>query len=436
MRLPWPFRRKPEERYSFGSDGWAVGGYLGTGGMGAVPAHMAESLSAVVACVSLISDSLASLPASLLVDTEAGQQPAPQTSPAWRVLQRPNAYQSWPAWMAWNAASILLRGNSLSKIEVDARGAVSGLVPVNWSWCLPSVIGSVGGSPRLAYDIVQRSPESDALGLSGRLLDVDVLHVRARSDAGLIGRSVLSRAAAPVREGLEISQLATSTWRNGMRPSGVVTAPAYLTPEQRKQKDNWIADYSSAINAGRIPLLEGGWKFEAMALSSVDQEFLASRRFSVEDVCRLFNVPAPLIQLPERSVPADLSQYSTLLVQQCLRPMCELIEDEFDHAILPPGMHLELDTDGLERGSFSATVSALAALKQSGCLSANDVRQALGWSPVPGGDALQQSGAPNWPADAAGLPSLSPKPGPTGDGNLPMPGTHKGQGRGNGAAHA
>ena len=126
---------------------WAGGGYA------AVPVHMAESLSAVTACVGLIADSIASLPASLVVDTPQGCQPAPPTSPAWRVLRRPNAYQSWPSLMQWTCASVLMNGNAVLRADYDARGAVTGLTPVPWSWVLPSVIASTGGA-RLVYDVV------------------------------------------------------------------------------------------------------------------------------------------------------------------------------------------------------------------------------------------------------------------------------------------
>jgi len=368
-----------------------------------------------------------------VVDTPNGTTDAPASAAAWRILRRPNEWQSWPAWMAWNVASILLRGNSLSRIDLDQRGAVTGLTPIAWAWVMPAVVAG----PKLIFDVTMRTPESDAWGLSGtRLLSDEVLHIRARSDSGLIGRSVLSRAAGAVAEGIEIAATASGLWRNGMRPSGVLTAPSYLTPEQRNRKNEWVSEYASSVNAGRVPLLEGGWKFEPTSLNSVDAEFLASRRFSVEEIARLFCVPAPLIQLPENSTPADMATFSVLLTQFALQPLITLITDEFDHSVLPSGQHLVIDADGLARGSFASSVSAIVALVQSGVITPNDGRTALGWPEIEGGDVLRPTGAPSWPADATGLPSMGPKPGPRPPDGLPAPGTHQNQGRGNGAAHA
>lgn len=422
------FRRQPEQRLS--TIGWGIGS--GLYGHGGPSPHLAESLSAVLACVELISGSISSLPASLTIDTPEGRAPAPPTAAAWRILTRPNDWQSWPAFMQWAAASILLRGNAVSRIDADARGAVQGLTPIPWPWLSPQVITGAAGA-RLVYDVVSSTSEARLLNLPQRLLDSDVLHVRSRSDNGIIGRSVLSRAAAPIREALEIQTLAEANWRNGMRPSSLLIAPQYLNDPQRKRKQEWIEEYSGAINAGRVPLLEGGWKLEKFALSSVDAEFLATRQHSVGEICRMFNVPEHLLMPGNRAI-ADLAPFITAFAQLALAPIVGAIEAEFDHSVLPAGMHLAIDLAGLMRGSFSASTSALAALVQSGIITPNDARESLGWSPHPDGNALARGNAPSWPADGTGMPSPSPKPGPTGD-MPPEPGTNQNQGsggRGNG----
>lgn len=239
---------------------------------------------------------------------------------------------------------------------------------------------------------------------------------------------MLSRAAGVVHEGLEIARLAESNWRNGMRPSGVLTAPAYLTDTQRKRKDAWVDDFSGAVNAGKVPLLEGGWDFKRMQISSVDAEFLGSRTHSVAEICRLFAIPEILLQVGTRA-PADLAPYLSAFASQALAPLVASIEAEFDHALLPPGLHLQLDMGGLMRGSWSAVVAGACAAVQSGVMTPNDARRAMSLPALEGGDVLGQGKAPSWPADGVGLPHLGPSPGPRGDGP-PEPGTHENGGSG------
>ena len=410
------------------SDGWgAVSVGLGATqtAHGPVPAWLSESLSAVTACLEITTASIASLPASIVADAEDGRQAAQDTLPAVKLISRPNMRQSWPSFCMQVVADLQMQGNSVSWIKKDARGAVVSLTPIPWTWLSPQVVG-VGAHSRLVFDLVTSTPETQLLGLPPRLLDTEVLHIKARSDNGLIGRSVLARAAGVVRESLEMSKVAEKTWRNGMRPSGYLSSPSYLTDEQRKLAKASLLDYSGALNAGKVPLLEGGWSFKQASLNSADAEFLSSRQFGVAEICRLFRVPEPLIQLGDR-LPADLSPYLAAFAQLTLAPIVSAIEAEFDQTVLPAGYHLLIDMGGLLRGNYSAVAAANCAQVQSGIMTANEARSAVGLSSHADGDALRTGSAPNWPADAPGMPSLAPKPGHTGDG-LPAPGTHQNEG--------
>jgi phage portal protein BeeE len=144
--------------------------------------------------------------------------------------------------------------------------------------------------------------------------------------------------------------------------------------------------------------------------------------FSVSEVCRLFCVPEPLLQIGQR-LPSDMSTYVTTFAIQALAPLVNAIEAEFDHSVLPAGMHLALDMSGLLRGNYSAVVAALATATQSGITTPNDARRALGLPPLEGGDVLRLGSAPSWPADRPGMPALHPSPGPGGD--LPNLGTNQ-----------
>jgi HK97 family phage portal protein len=394
--------------------------------LGEIYAHggvAADRLATVASCVRLISGAMSSMPPLLVTDGDAGQEPAPATATAWNLLRRPAQRHSWPAWMAWVARSLLLDGNAVLWLQTDGRGAITSLTPIPWSWLSPQMVGR-----RLVYDVWNRHPEAQIIGLPDRLVEDEVLHIRGQSDAGLIGQSILSRARGPIREGAEIERLAEANWRNGLRPSAVFTAPNYLPDNQRTRAKQNIEDYTGSINAGRTPLIEGGWSLQTLSLSSVDAEFLASRQWNTTQICALFGVPELLLHIGQR-LPSDMAPFITQFAQLALAPLASAIESEFSYTVLPDGMRLRIDLDGLMRGSFSAVVAGLAALTQSGIITPNDARAELDWPPHPDGDALQRNGAPDWPADGAGMPALHPSPGPTGD-MPPMPGTNEGEGAG------
>jgi HK97 family phage portal protein len=266
-----------------------------------------------------------------------------------------------------------------------------------------------------------------------RYLQDEVLHVRLHSRDGLLGQSVLA-ASGPMAELREIETLARSMWANGLRPSAVLTAPTYLTPEQRKRKTEWIDEFSGAINSGRVPLIEGGWELKPMSVNSADAEFLETRKLNIAEIARAFAVPEALVQTAGREL-SDTSPHITQFAALCLQPLVTTFQTEFDAAVLPQGQHLEIDLTSLLRSDFSKSTAALAALVAGGIVTVNEARGELQWPPLPGGDALRLGNPPNWPPDFLGGDHLGASPGPTGA-EPPAPNTHGGAGRrGNGKAN-
>lgn len=414
----------PEARSTRLSDGWGamVSGQVGGSGVAA------DNLSAILAVCELVSSAVAALPASIVMDSPSGRVPAPRGTPANRILEMPNALHSWPELMQFVVASVLIHGNALCVIGTDGRGAPSSLIPAPWPWVSPLIIPGAGGPPRLVFDIGTAStPEARLLGLPGRILDSEAAHFRARSDNGVIGRSIIERCAAVCREGQALGTAAEAVWRNGIRPSSIFTVPTVLTEPKRTEAQLMMARFTGAVNAGKSPLLEGGWDYKQVGMSSVDAEFLQTRRLNVEEIARVFRVPCGLIQ-PGQGV----QPYEAMMAafgQLCLAPLVAVIEAEFSAAVLPYGQYLQLDLSGMLRGSYSAMMGANSVAVQAGILTSNDARRAAGLPALPDGDALRVGAAPSFPADAAGVPSLAPKPGP-GAGPLGTPGTNAGDGSG------
>jgi HK97 family phage portal protein len=422
-------RPAPEARFTVPwGDGWGGAMALGNG-RAAGTLNPAERLGAVLSCIELITGAIASLPPSITADDGAGGQvAAPPTATAWALLRRPNRWQSWPAFMACMASSVLTQGNALAYMQRDGRGAVTALVWVPWPWVTLQVIQGAAGAPRLVYDLLRSTPETLLLGLpGGRMLDSDILHVRGRSDEGIIGRSVLSRAAGVVQEATEVAATSEALFRNGMSMSGFVeTGGVVLTDPQRDRFKASLQEFRGSAAAGKTMLLEGPFKYTALSVTPADAELLATRAFTVGEIARLFCVPEPLLLTAQRAVP-DLAPFLAAFATLALSPLVNALEAEFADAVLPRGMNLQLDMAGLMRGSFSGQVAAFATATQSGITTPNDARRGLGLPAHADGDLLRPAGVPSFPADAAGVPSLAPKPGHTGDG-LPATGTHQNAG--------
>lgn len=253
---------------------------------GPVNASTAQSVSAVYACVSAISETVASLPL-ILYRRKTDDRERATDHPLYRVLHdQANPQQTALELRELMQAQALIRGNAYARIVTGWDGQVREL------WPLP-VDTQVLRLPdhKLAYEY------SDRDGKRHRLLEHEVLHLRHRlGDDGVLGVSPITAAREVVQLALAERDHGNAVFTNGTRLSGVLKFPGVLKADQRQiLKDSWNTQYAGGGNAGKVPVLEGGMDFEAVSMTLEDAEWIAARQFSVEEVCRLFRVPPTIV---------------------------------------------------------------------------------------------------------------------------------------------
>ena len=345
-------------------------------------ARAAENLSGVIACVNAISSALASVPARIYRTTDAGRVELPRHPVARLIQVGPSPQLTWPDWIEQTLAGALLHGNAISVIETDGAGQVVGLTPIPWGFCQPSLTPA----GRIAYDVTAFAGPWGGAGTARRYLDDEVLHLRDRSDDGWIGRSRLSRAPEVLGAALGLQTYTGAVWRNDATPSGAITHPGKLGNEGR----SYLAEAFNSVhqgpsNARRIAVLDEGMKFEPFSASPGDIEALESRRFTVAELCRLFQVPPPIVQAYENNTFTNAETASKWFAQLSLVPWARKLEAVFAKTLFAdePGVHLEIDLSGLMRGDYAARWASYATAIQNRILTPREIREVEGWNPTP-----------------------------------------------------
>ncbi len=373
-------RREPEARAasasSLGYDAAFAAGPTAAGHL--VTARIAENLSTVLACVGAVSSVTASLPAYCYRRDGKGRVEVPE-HPVSRLLRRPNATQTWPDWVEWTLAQVLLQGNALSIIDYDGAGRPIALRPVPWGNVMPVLLANGA----LAYDVVAFQAPWGGIGKSTRYLAGEVFHLRDRSDDGLLGRSRLSRAPEVLGNALGLQEWTGAMWRNAATPSGALRFPGRVADDQLKALRGRLSqDMTGTHNARKFLLLTDGAEWQSISMSPEDAEVLASRRFSVEELCRLYQVPPPIVQDYTHNTFTNAQQAALWFAQFTLGPWVRKIEAEFSRSVFTdPAMMLEIDLSGLMRGDYSARWAAHAIAVQNDILDRNEVREIEGWNP-------------------------------------------------------
>jgi len=349
----------------------------GIGYYAGVNARGAENLSAVLACVNVISEALAHIPA-LVYRREGTARIEDELHPLNRLVRGGvNPRMTWPDFISHLVASALLTGNGLAEIVRSGNGRLSGLSYIPWGMVTVSELSS----GKLAYDI------GDGKGRVRRLLEGEVIHLRDRTDDGYIGRSRLSRAAESV-EGVNLANRhAREFLKHGASPSGVLETPGTLTAEQKSfLRTQFDERHAGASNAGRALLLDGGLTWKAAQMSPEDAELLETRKFGTEEICRLYQVPPPLVQDYSHNTFTNSETAGRWFAMFCLASWARKIEAEFSRSVFPTGgpFELELDLNGFLRGDPKTRWDAHAIALTNNVLDADEVRQVEGWNPRQG----------------------------------------------------
>jgi HK97 family phage portal protein len=343
-------------------------GYFGT-----LSARAAENLSTVLACTTAISSALAYVPALIYRRDGDGNRIEALSHPVARCSRAGvNDQQTWPDWLEHVVASALLSGNGLAEI---VRGDSGQLIGFRWiPWGNVSVAYLASG--RLAYDV------NDGRGSARRLLQHEVLHLRDRTDDGLVGRSRLSRAADTVAGVAASNTYAKAFLENGARPGGILTFDGTLGQEQvERLKQRMTDSHGGPRRAGGTLVLERGLTWQAAQISPEDAELLETRKFGVEEICRLFQVPPPLVQDYSHNTFTNSETAGRWFAQFTLAPWARKIEAEFARSVLAPGYELELDLSGFLRGDPQTRWAAHKIALEMNVLDPDEVRHVEGWNP-------------------------------------------------------
>lgn len=365
------FERRAEEP-SWAALAPGVGYYAGLSARGA------ENLSTVLACVNAISTALAYVPALTYRRDGTGNRIEVPEHPMARITREgANPQMSWPDFVEHLISSTILTGNGLAVVLRGDRGELTGFRYVPWG----NVTVAELSSGRLAYDV------SDGRGQGRRYLEGEVIHLRDRTDDGKIGRSRLSRAAETVSTVQAAQTHASSFLKKGASPSGVIEAPQTLSLDARQMLRTAFEDrHAGASKAGGTLILDGGMKWSAAQISPEDAELLETRKFGVVELCRLFQVPPPIVQAYENNTFTNAAQAGLWFATFCLAPWARKIEAEFARSVFPLGAmyELELDLSGFLRGDPETRWNAHKIAIETQVLDPDEVRQIEGWNPRKG----------------------------------------------------
>lgn len=348
-----------------------------------VTVDSALQLATAWACIRLIAQTWGTLPVEVKIwDGKASS--ATRDHPLYGLLHdAPNADMTAPEF--WSAMGVCLMtwGNAYAEID-RIMGRVVAITPLN-----PGLMQSTRGP---SGEIVYRY--SDPRGRRD-IPEEDVLHIKGLSMDGLTGMSPISQARHSLGLAIAADETAGKLFANGLRTPGYLAAKDYLTEKQRADARVMLDKYRGAENAGKWPLLEGGWEFKTLIMPPQEAELLATRGFSVEEICRWYGVPPFMVGHTAKSTSwgTGLEQQMLAFHTLTLRPVLKNAEQAIRRRLLAPGergrVEVDFNVEGLLRADSAGRAAFLKIMVECGIMTSNEARAKEGLAPLPGGDTLR-----------------------------------------------
>ncbi|HHE5442528.1 TPA: phage portal protein, partial [Enterobacter hormaechei] len=342
-------------------------------------ADKAIQLSAVWACVRLLSESISTLPLKIYVRQPDGSRKAATDHPAYSILcRRPNSEMTPSRFMLMVVASICLRGNAFIEKKFIANRLVS-LVPL-----LPqNMVVKRLTTGALEYKYTENGNE--------RVIPVkNIMHIRGFGLDGVCGMMPMKTGRDVIGSAMAVEESAAKIFEQGLQSSGFLSADNALTDDQRERLRGYMASFTGSKNAGKIMVLEGGLKYQGVTMNPEDAQMLESRAFSIEEICRWFRVPPFMVghTTKQSSWASSLEGMNLQFLTHTLRPLLVNIEQEIGRCLLDSDdeVFAEFSVEGLLRADSAGRAAYYTSALQNGWMSRNDVRRLENMPPIEGGD--------------------------------------------------
>lgn len=335
-----------------------------------------------VACARVIADGLAQVPFKVYRSLDGGGRREASDQRIYDLLSRaPNGWQTSYEFREQLALHLVFCSDAFAWIN-RVRGEIQELLPFE-----PQNVTVTRDGWDLRYAVRL------ADGSSQQIPAAEMWHLRGPSWNGWQGLQGVRMAREAIGLALATEEHGARLFSNGAMPGGVLSTDATLSDEQRKAlRESWQATHGGGANAFKTAILWGGLKWNASAMESDKAQFIETRRFQVEEVCRAFRVMPIMVGYSDKAATyASAEQMFLAHVTHTLGPWYARIEQSADRALLTEaqrkqGLYTRFVVQGLMRGASAERAEYYTKLYQIGALNPNEIRELEERNPYAGGD--------------------------------------------------
>lgn len=347
---------------------------LGSNSGTIVNSDTAFQVNAIYSALSLISQTVASLPLTAYIrSADDGSREPFLPEPAW--VQKPDVDTTKEAFYGSVIVSLLLDGNAFVRVFSNDRGEV-----VNMNVLNPTQVKiKRNGIGRMMFEV---KGEKRLLSAEEVIFIPDIV-----KPGGMRGVSRVEALKENFGLAIALQNYSAKFFGSGTHTSGVLEVPGALTADQAKNlQEAFDSRHRGWSRAHRTAVLSGGAKYTPTTVDPQQSQLLEARDHAVADVARAFNLPPHLLGLDKGMSYASTEENNLAWVTHSLRPLVTKLESAFSPLLArSPGgdrAFLKWNLDGLLRADIETRTKSYSTGLQSGYYTINDVRRLEDLAPI------------------------------------------------------
>ena len=345
-----------------------------------VDEESALRVSAVLACVKVLSETVASLP--LIVYRrlpDGGKERASQHYLYLPLHDQPNPLMTKYTFWETLTHHVLLWGNAYAEIEYNARGEPIAFWPLS-----PTRVAVIGNTRRIQYEI-----SLDNGGIK-TLPSSYILHIPGLGFDGIVGYSPIALMREAVGLALATEEFGAKFFSSGTHLGGYLETDRALSDTAYERLKRDVKSGQGLENAHRLQILEEGLKYSKVTIPPEDAQYILTRKMQIAEIARIYRVPLHLVGETDKAATfASVEQFQIQFIVHTVRPWLVRLEQILNTKLFLPTERreyfCEFLIDGLLRGDIASRYNAYAIGRQHGWLSADDVRRMENMNPLPDG---------------------------------------------------
>lgn len=379
---------------------------------GPVTADSAMQLSAVYACVRVLTDSFSTLPFYMFRVKPNGGKLQIRDHWLYRLFaKRPNDYQNPMEFRAMMMGHLALRGNAFAHIVANRKGEVTDLHPIHPDRITIEMLSGVNWRYRV------KNSDGTEIFINRQ----DMFHVKGLSPDGVVGYNPIALARKMLATGISAQDYGMRFFENDATPTGGwIKHPTNFKSEEQKRtwRESW-QEMQGGRNKGKTAVLEYGMDYNpGTPISNVDSQFIETNKYNRSQIASLFRIPPHKIGDLDRSTNNNIEHQGIEFVTDCMMPWATCWEEAIKYNFLDvedDDLHVSFPLLSLLRGDSKARAEYINMCVTNGTMTRNEARLMEDREPLPGLDEplrMLNMTTESEAADKAGREASMPPPPP------------------------